>query len=93
MKIAVSNIAWSPDEDTGMYEFLSERRLALEIAPTRIIPWDDSDTLGRMAGPYDRIRDAANWAKNLYAKYGLNVVSMQSILNGVKANKIGRAHV
>lgn len=91
MKIAVSNIAWSPDEDTSMYEFLSERRLALEIAPTRIIPWDDSDTLGRMAGPYDRIRDAANWAKNLYAKYGLNVVSMQSILNGVKANMFGKA--
>ena len=90
MKVAVSNIAWSPDEDSSMYEFLSERRLALEIAPTRIIPWDDSNTLGRMAGPYDRIRDAANWAKNLYAKYGLNVVSMQSILNGVKANMFGK---
>lgn len=86
MKFAVSNIAWSPDEDRSMYEFLSEQRIALEIAPTRIIPWEDSDTLGRMAGPYDRIRDAAVWAKNLYAKYGLNVVSMQSILNGVKAN-------
>ena len=35
--------------------------------------------------------DAANWAKNLYAKYGLNVVSMQSILNGVKANMFGKA--
>ncbi|MBR2696645.1 MAG: sugar phosphate isomerase/epimerase [Parasporobacterium sp.] len=90
MKFAVSNIAWSPDEDTSMYEYLCEQRLALEIAPTRIIPWDDSNTLGRMAGPYDRIRDAANWAKNLYAKYGLNVVSMQSILNGVKANMYGK---
>ena len=90
MKVAVSNIAWSPAEDISMYEFLSERRLALEIAPTRIIPWEDSDTLGRMAGPYDRIRDVANWAKNLYAKYGLHVVSMQSILNGVKANMFGK---
>lgn len=90
MKFAVSNIAWSPDEDSSMYELLSEQRLALEIAPTRIIPWDDSTTLGRMAGPYDRIRDAANWAKNLYTKYGINVVSMQSILNGVKANMFGR---
>lgn len=89
MKIAVSNIAWSPEEDVSMYEFLSERRLALEIAPTRIIPWDDSESTGKMAGPYDRIRDVANWAKNLYAKYGLNVVSMQSILNGVKANMFG----
>ena len=90
MKFSVSNIAWSPDEDESMYEFLGERRLALEIAPTRIFPWDDSNTLGRMAGPYDRIRDASNWAKNLYAKYGLNIVSMQSILNGVKANMFGR---
>lgn len=90
MKVAVSNIAWSPDEDVSMYELLNERGLALEIAPTRIIPWDDSDTLGRMAGPYDRIRDAANWSKNLYNKYGLKVVSMQSILNGVKANMFGK---
>lgn len=90
MKLAVSNIAWSPEEDNGMYEFLSDLRFALEIAPTRIIPWDDSTTLGRMAGPYDRIRDAANWAKNLYDKYGIHVVSMQSILNGVKANMYGK---
>lgn len=90
MKFAVSNIAWSPDEDMTMYQVLGEKRLALEIAPTRIIPWEDSDTLGRMAGPYDHIRDAANWAKNLYAKYGLNIVSMQSILNGVKANMFGK---
>ena len=90
MKFSVSNIAWSPDEDAGMYELLGELRFVLEIAPTRIIPWEDSDTLGRMAGPYDRIRDAANWAKDLYTKYGLNVVSMQSILNGVKANIFGK---
>lgn len=90
MKFSVSNIAWSPDEDPGMYELLNEKRFALEIAPTRIIPWEDSDTLGRMAGPYDRIRDAANWSKDLYAQYGLNVVSMQSILNGVKANIYGK---
>ena len=90
MKFAVSNIAWSPDEDISMYEKLCDLRLGLEIAPTRIIPWDDSATLGRMAGPYDRIRDAANWAKNLYTQYGIHVVSMQSILNGVKANMFGR---
>lgn len=90
MKFSVSNIAWSPDEDAGMYELLGEKRFALEIAPTRIIPWEDSETLGRMAGPYDRIRDAANWSKNLYDKYGINVVSMQSILNGVKASVYGQ---
>ena len=90
MKFAVSNIAWSPDEDLIMYEKLCDLRLGLEIAPTRIIPWDASSTLGRMAGPYDRIREAANWAKNLYTQYGISIVSMQSILNGVKANIFGR---
>ena len=29
MKFAVSNIAWSPDEDEQIYEYMSERRMAL----------------------------------------------------------------
>ena len=89
MKFAVSNIAWSPAEDSSMYELLSEERLALEIAPTRIFPRGDSGSSGRMEGPYDRIREAADWAKDLYSKYGIRVVSMQSVLNGVKANMFG----
>jgi len=82
MKFAISNIAWSPVEDRDMYDFLRDRNLDLEIAPTRIFPWGDSMTLGRMAGPYDHIREANIWAKNLYDEYNIRVVSMQSILNG-----------
>ncbi|MCQ2530191.1 MAG: sugar phosphate isomerase/epimerase [Lachnospiraceae bacterium] len=89
MKYAISNIAWSPEEDERMYSYLSERRMGLEIAPTRIFPWEQSATLGRMVGPYDKIREAASWAKDMYNYYGIKAVSMQSILNGIKANIFG----
>ncbi len=89
MKYAISNIAWSPEEDERMYDYLSERRMGLEIAPTRIFPWERSETLGRMTGPYDKAREAGAWAKDLYNYYGIKTVSMQSILNGVKANIFG----
>lgn len=89
MKYAISNIAWSPEEDERMYSYLSERRMGLEIAPTRIFPWTQSETLGRMTGPYDKSREAAAWAQNLYNYYGIKTVSMQSILNGIKANMFG----
>lgn len=86
MKFAVSNIAWSPDEDEQIYEYMSDRRMAIEIAPTRITPWKEDENTGRKIGPYDQIRMATSWAKNLYAKYGIKVVSMQSILNSIDAN-------
>lgn len=89
MKYAISNIAWSPEEDGKMYSYLSERRMGLEIAPTRIFPWSQSETLGRMTGPYDKCREAATWAKDMYNYYGLKTVSMQSVLNGIKANIFG----
>ena len=86
MKFAVSNIAWSPDEDEQIYEYMSERRMAIEIAPTRITPWMEDENTKRKIGPYDQKRAASSWAKNLYAKYGIKVVSMQSILNSIDAN-------
>ena len=89
MKYAISNIAWSPEEDERMYEFLGERRMGLEIAPTRIFPWEESDSMGRIFGPYDHIREAGNWAKDLYNYYGVKAVSMQSILNGIDYNIFG----
>ena len=89
MKYAISNIAWSPDEDERMYEFLGDRRMGLEIAPTRIFQWEHSEMLGRNAGPYDRIREAAEWARDLYNYYGVKTVSMQSVLNGIDYNIFG----
>lgn len=86
MKLAVSNIAWSPEEDEQIYEYMSEKRIAIEIAPTRITPWRDDKNTGRKYGPYDQISDATAWSKHLYAKYGIKVVSMQSILNSIDAN-------
>ena len=89
MKYAISNIAWSPEEDERMYDFLGDRRMGLEIAPTRIFPWEQSETLGRMAGPYDHVREAQEWARDVYNYYGVKVVSMQSVLNGMEANIFG----
>ena len=89
MKYAISNIAWSPEEDERMYEFLGDRRMGLEIAPTRIFPWEESDMLGRLVGPYDRVREAGSWAKDLYNYFGVKTVSMQSILNGIDYNIFG----
>lgn len=86
MKLAVSNIAWSPEEDEQIYEYMSEKRMAIEIAPTRITPWKDDEYTGRKYGPYDQIGEATSWSKHLYAKYGIKVVSMQSILNSIDAN-------
>lgn len=89
MKYAISNIAWSPEEDERMYAFLGDRRMGLEIAPTRIFPWEQSDMLGRLAGPYDHIQEAAAWAKDVYNYYGVKIVSMQSVLNGMEASIFG----
>ncbi len=86
MKFAVSNIAWSPEEDEQIYEYMSEKRMAIEIAPTRITPWKEDEYTGRKYGPYDQISEATSWSKHLYAKYGIKVVSMQSILNSIDAN-------
>lgn len=89
MKYAISNIAWSPEEDEMMYNFLSEKRVALEIAPTRIYPWERSESLGRTAGPYDHAIEAQEWARDMYNYYGIKIVSVQSILNGIQANIFG----
>ncbi len=86
MKFAVSNIAWSPEEDEQIYEYMSDKRMAIEIAPTRITPWKEDEYTKRKYGPYDQINEATSWAKHLYAKYGIKVVSMQSILNSIDAN-------
>ena len=73
MKLAVSNIAWTPEQDEQVYELLKRYGYTgLEIAPTRIFP--DS--------PYDRWEEAERWAGNLKSAYGFTIPSMQSIWYG-----------
>lgn len=73
IKLSISNIAWAQDNDTEMYQFLKDVGVqGLEIAPTRVFP----------ENPYDKLRQAKEWADNLKKKYGLVVPSMQSIWYG-----------
>lgn len=73
MKLSISNIAWSAEHDTEMYQFLKDVGFnGLEIAPTRIYP----------EAPYDKLSEAKGWAAELKEKYGLVVPSMQSIWYG-----------
>lgn len=69
MKLAVSNIAWTREDDAGAYEVLLTNGIeTLEIAPTRVWPeWRGIDQ--RSIGRFRRQLDAA----------GIRVSSMQSI--------------
>ena len=73
MKLAISNIGWTDENDLAVYEMMTEKGFTgLEIAPTRIFP----------DKPYDRKPEAAKWASELKDKYGFCVPSMQSIWYG-----------
>ena len=73
MKLSISNIAWSSENDIEMYRFLQEMGFqGIEIAPTRVFPFS----------PYDNISDAKVWAETLQKKYSLLIPSMQSIWFG-----------
>lgn len=73
MKLAISNIAWSKEQDQEMYKFLLNNAIEnLEIAPTRIIE----------ENPYDNLPGAIKITAKLNSKYGLKICSMQSIMYG-----------
>ncbi len=73
MKLAISNIAWTEDDDKEMYAFLKENDItALEIAPTRLIK----------ENPYEHLDEARELKERLKSDYDLDVVSMQSIWFG-----------
>ena len=73
MKLAISNIAWSTEDDQEMYVFLrSEGFNGLEIAPTRII----ADQ------PYEHLKTAADFKNQLISDFNLTIPSMQSICFG-----------
>lgn len=73
MKLAASNIGW--DDSCQEAVFAEMRRLGfqgLEAAPTRVFP----------ERPYERLREAADWAARLREERGLAVCSLQSIWFG-----------
>lgn len=73
MKLSISNIGWSKENDETVYEMMIKFGFSgLEIAPTRIFP----------ELPYDKCAEARVWSKELKDNYGLSVPSMQSIWFG-----------
>lgn len=82
MKLAISNIAWTAQQDEQMYELMSKYHFTgLEIAPTRIFP----------ELPYEKKEEAVSWAEELLRDYGLTVPSMQSIWYGRQEKLFGTA--
>ncbi len=76
MKYAISNIAWSAENDNEIYAFLKKESIdGIEIAPTRIF-----------TNPYEKLETARQYAFMLKNKYGLDICSMQSIWYGIDKN-------
>lgn len=81
MKLSISNIAWSKEQDLQVYERMKIYGFTgLEIAPTRIFP----------EGPYENLERASKWVKKLWETYGFCVPSMQSIWFGRQEKLFGR---
>ena len=82
LKLSISNIAWSAENDAAVYAYMKERNfVGLEIAPTRIFPEQ----------PYEKLNEARAWAVKLREQYGLCISSMQSICYGHTERLFGTA--
>lgn len=80
MKLSISNIGWSANQDDRVYAMMRKNGFTgLEIAPTRIFP----------QAPYKHIQEAAAWSTKLKQDYGFTVSSMQSIWFGRTENIFG----
>jgi sugar phosphate isomerase/epimerase len=82
MKLSISNIAWSAEDDFEMYDFLKKVNFSgLEIAPTRIFP----------ENPYEKLSEATEFSIQLKKMYQLEISSMQSICFGKNEAIFGSA--
>jgi sugar phosphate isomerase/epimerase len=73
MKLSISNIAWTIENDELVYGLMKKYNYTgLEIAPTRIFP----------SNPYDNLKEAEVWSKSIEKQYGFVIPSMQSIWYG-----------
>ncbi|MDR3643871.1 MAG: sugar phosphate isomerase/epimerase [Clostridia bacterium] len=80
MKLSISNIAWPPEDDPEMLQFLrSNRFLGVEIAPLRVFPEYPDCEAGKAQGFSAALRE----------KYGLAVSSIQAILYGRRERLFG----
>jgi len=77
MKLSISNIAWSAQDDNEMYLFLAEQGFTgLEIAPTRLFPQN----------PYEHVTQANVFTEMLGLEYQIKVTSVQSLWYGRTEN-------
>jgi sugar phosphate isomerase/epimerase len=75
MILSASNIAWDPSLRIQVYELLQENGfIGLEIAPALFLPFDEN--------PFLPSKVNAKLALNEINNYGLQLVSMQSLLFG-----------
>ena len=73
MKLAVSNIAWSPEHDEKVFRKMQHSGFeGLEIAPTRLFAAD----------PYEHLAEAREFAAFMKKTYGIDIISMQSLYYG-----------
>lgn len=73
MKLAISNIAWTAQEDEAVYALMkSYGYTGLEIAPTRFFE----------TGPYENLELVQGWRAEFGASTGFDIPSMQSIWFG-----------
>ena len=80
MKLSVSNIAWSLENDESVYHEMQRLNFSgLEIAPTRIFT----------VNPYEHIHEAVTFSRALKTKYNLEICSMQSIWFGMSQRIAG----
>ena len=82
MKLAISNIGWAEEQDSAVYGLMKQYGFTgLEIAPTRIFP----------EKPYERLKEAKDWAEWMKRGMGFEVPSMQSIWFGRQERLFGSA--
>ncbi len=80
MKLAISNIAWTAEQDAAVYQWMRQYGYSgLEIAPTRIFS----------ENPYQNQEHAAQWSRNMMQEYGFEIPSMQSIWFGREEKLFG----
>lgn len=77
MRLAISNIAWKPEERDSVFDVLSSVGAGgLEIAPALAFP--------READPFEPSAAAVEELRLVLGTHGLRLVSMQSLLFGVR---------
>ena len=80
MRLSISNVGWTAEQDSRVYDLMKKYGFAgLEIAPTRIFP----------EKPYDKLKEAGKWAKDLVKRQAFSVPSMQSIWFGRQEKVFG----